>query len=108
MGPLDTAPSVDDGEPFGVAPRREEVLQQNAAVVCTGSSMRQRAGVAVDERAAALEHDARMVTSLYVRSAALEQRTEILWAAGFATACLAPLPGAGSLCSGQLARRHLQ
>jgi hypothetical protein len=39
MALLDTAPAVDDGEPFGVPSRREEVIQQNAAVVCIGSLM---------------------------------------------------------------------
>jgi hypothetical protein len=41
--------------------------------------MLQRARGVVDERAAALEHDARMVTSLYIRGASFEQGTEILW-----------------------------
>ena len=41
--------------------------------------MLQRASRVVDERAAALEHDARMVTSLYIRGAPFEQRSEILW-----------------------------
>src|SRR5271165_2499329 len=44
-----------------------------------GSLVLQRASGVVDERAAALEHDARMVTSLYVRSAPFEERSEILW-----------------------------
>ena len=108
MAPLDAAPSVDDGEPFGVASRREEVIQQNAAVVCIGSLMLQRAGVVVDERAAAprARREDGYVALCPQRGARAAHRDPL--ATGFATACPARLPGAGSLCSERLARRHLQ